>query len=457
MELTRLLPLLDPLPAPSLSLDRSSQIYLPGEQVTLTCSAPANQWVTGYRFFLLNELQEPSTIPHPNGGAQLALIAQKGRAGAYTCAYWRQESSGEISSGNSNSISITVRDPPAAPTFALSPPHQLYLSGESVQLTCSPPSGNEAVTRFQFSKEEKRIFLPFVPPGNSYSGVRNLKLKPGDSGSYTCRYWIHPPGREIQSLESPPVLITLTARPLVPKLTVSPPHGSLLHGESVNLTCSVLRASTQSGIRFFKGGQIIDSRKLHESWSHVSTFLLLLNVSESEAGAYSCDYWKIESGREIPSKRTQPISITVIDTLPQPSLSMDPPSGVVTDGFSLLLTCTAPWDDGERRFHFYKDNVKFVPGEAASEINTTGPSTSSVKVSVLHIPWASLNNTGEFTCGYEENVSGKWIPSPRSQAVTIPGNITVSAPSFLWARELAVGGSFFIINGLIIFLSHCCL
>uniref|UniRef100_K7FFB9 Ig-like domain-containing protein n=1 Tax=Pelodiscus sinensis TaxID=13735 RepID=K7FFB9_PELSI len=399
----------DPLPAPSLSLDRSSQIYLPGEQVTLTCSAPANQWVTGYRFFLLNELQEPSTVPHPNGGAQLALIAQKGRAGSYTCAYWRQESSGEISSGNSNSISITVRDPPAAPTLTLSPPHQLYLSGESVQLTCSPPTGNEAVTRFQFSKEGKRIFPPVVPPSSSYSDVRNLKLKPGDSGSYTCRYWIHPPGREIQSLESPPVTITVTrppaaptlsqsplhqlylseesvqltcslpsgdvaitkfqfskngerifppgssysdvmnltlwswdsgsytcqywihlsgreiqsvesppvsisvrARRLPPKLTVIPPHRILLRGESVNLTCSASSFSTQSGIRFFRDGQRIDSGELLKSWFHVSTSLLLSNVSESQAGAYSCDYWKIESGREIPSERTQPIFITVI-------------------------------------------------------------------------------------------------------------------------------------------------
>ncbi|XP_075768369.1 Fc receptor-like protein 5 isoform X2 [Pelodiscus sinensis] len=563
MELTRLLPLLaslqslprpvspaDPLPAPSLSLDRSYRVYLPGDQVNLTCSAPSNGLVSGYRFFLQNELQEPSIVPHPNAGARLELIAEKGRAGSYTCAYWRWESNGEISSGNSSSVSITVRDPPAAPTFALSPPHQLYLSGEFVQLACSPPTGNEAVTRFQFSKGGKRIFLPVVPLGSSYSDVRNLKLKPGDSGSYSCRYWIHPLGREIQSLESPPVTITVTrppaaptlsqsplhqlylseesvqltcslpsgdvaitkfqfskngerifpsgssysdvmnltlwswdsgsytcqywihlsgreiqsvesppvsisvrARPLVPKLTVSPPHGILLPGESVNLTCSVLSASTQSGIRFFRDGQIIDSRKLLEYWFHVSTSLLLSNVSKSEAGVYSCDYWKTESGREIPSKRSQPISIRVIDSLPQPSLTTNPPSGAVREGLPLLITCTAPRDAGERRFHFYKDGIKYVPGEAESEISTMEPGTRSMNISLLCIPWASLNNSKEFACGYEENVSGRWIPSPRSQTVTV----TETGTSSPQTRDilLITGGILLLIAALAALICYC--
>ncbi|TFJ96508.1 peptidase M13 [Platysternon megacephalum] len=79
-----------------------------------------------------------------------------------------------------------------------------------------------------------------------------------------------------------------------------------------------------------------------------------------------------------------------------------------------------------------------------------------MNTSVLRIPLASSNNTGEFTCRYEENVGGRWIPSPSSQAVTVTGNVTVSARSFLWVQELAVGGSFFLINGLIFLVFHCC-
>ncbi|KAH1182448.1 hypothetical protein KIL84_010202 [Mauremys mutica] len=79
-----------------------------------------------------------------------------------------------------------------------------------------------------------------------------------------------------------------------------------------------------------------------------------------------------------------------------------------------------------------------------------------MNVSVLSIPQAGPNNTGEFTCGYEENVGGRWIPSPRSWAVNVTVNVTGTAPSFLWVQELVVGGSFFLINGLIFLVSHCC-
>ncbi|KAM9121208.1 uncharacterized protein ACDP82_014983 [Pangshura tecta] len=120
------------------------------------------------------------------------------------------------------------------------------------------------------------------------------------------------------------------------------------------------------------------------------------------------------------------------------------------------MTCTAPRDAAQRRFHFYKDGVKLIPGEVGSEINTTEPRTVSVNTSVLRILLTGSNNTREFTCGYEENVSGRWILSRRSQAVTVTGNLTVSARSFLWVQELAVGGSFFLINGLIFLVSHCC-
>ncbi|XP_065422602.1 uncharacterized protein LOC135975480 [Chrysemys picta bellii] len=137
----------------------------------------------------------------------------------------------------------------------------------------------------------------------------------------------------------------------------------------------------------------------------------------------------------------------------QPALSLDPPSGVIKEGLPLLITCTAPRGTGEQRFHFYKDGAEFIPGNTQSQISTTGPGPGSMNVSVLSIPRASPDITGKFTCGYEEKVCRKWVPSPRSQAVTI----TVTADKVFLLRFLVVGGSFFIINGLIFLISHCCL
>uniref|UniRef100_A0A8C3XNV4 Ig-like domain-containing protein n=1 Tax=Chelydra serpentina TaxID=8475 RepID=A0A8C3XNV4_CHESE len=106
---------------------------------------------------------------------------------------------------------------------------------------------------------------------------------------------------------------------------------------------------------------------------------------------------------EMPSRLTR---VTEHDFPPRPALSVDPPSRAVSEGLPLLITCTAPVSAGERRFHFYKDGAKLSrPGSM-----------------MLSIPRAGPHNAGEFTCAYEENVSGRRIPSLRSLAV----NVTVT-------------------------------
>ncbi|KAG6921486.1 hypothetical protein G0U57_007501, partial [Chelydra serpentina] len=140
------------------------------------------------------------------------------------------------------------------------------------------------------------------------------------------------------------------------------------------------------------------------------------------------------------------------DLPPQPWLSMDPPSEVVSEGLPLFITCTAPRDAGQRRFHFYKDGEKLVSGNVGSEISTPEPSTSSVNISVLSIPQAGPNNTGEFTCEYEENISGRWILSPRSHAV----NVTVTASHYTRDILLSAGGVLLLVGALAALIC-CCL
>ncbi|TFJ95934.1 membrane protein [Platysternon megacephalum] len=171
-----------------------------------------------------------------------------------------------------------------------------------------------------------------------------------------------------------------------PQITVFPKHPVYITGEAVTLTCSAAGTSTVSGVRFFMDGQKIHSKELPS-----------------------------------PHRYTDSIQLS------GPSLSVDPPSGVVSEGLPLLITCRAPGDPGQWRFHFYKDGVELLPGDVGSEISTTEPSTRSMNISVLSIPQAGPNNTGQFTCGYEENVGGRWIPSPRSRAV----NVTVTVPKTL--------------------------
>ncbi|XP_043382788.1 alpha-1B-glycoprotein-like isoform X4 [Chelonia mydas] len=468
MVLTLLLPLLASLqmlprpaspadlsPAPKLLQEYWYTVYLSGEQVNLTCSAPEREEVSGYRFFYHKGQQDPSIVLNPNAGARLEFTAEKGNAGLYSCAYWRLESNQEILSRNSSSVSTSVTRVPAplpAPQLTVSPNQPVYVTGETVTLTCSADWAS-TVSGIRFFRDGQEIHSKELsPPWYSYTEFIPLsEVSISQAGTYTCESWKTVSGREIPSERSRPISITMTAPLSAPQLTVSPKQPVYVTGETVTLTCSADGASTVSGIRFFRDGQEIHSKELSPPWYSYTEFIPLSEVSISQAGTYTCESWKTVSGREIPSERSRPISIAVTDHPPLPSLSMDPPSGVVSEGFPLLVTCMAPRDANQRRFHFYKDSVKLVPGDAGSEISTTEPSTSSMNISVLSILQASPNNIGEFTCEYEENVSGRWIPSHRSHAL----NVTVTASHYTRDILLRIGGVLLLTGALAALLCYC--
>ncbi|TFJ95935.1 proline--tRNA ligase [Platysternon megacephalum] len=260
-------------------------------------------------------------------------------------------------------------------------------------------------------------------------------------------------------------LLPLLADPLPqPVLSVDPPTTVVSEGLPLLITCAAPRNSGEQRFHFYKdeieiipgdAGSEISTTEPGTGSLNISV-LSIPQAGPNNTGEFTCGYEENMSGRWIPSPRSWAENITVhvtrTDTLPQPVLSMYPLSGAVSEGLPLLITCMAPRDAGERIFHFHNDGAKIFPEDVGSDVNTTESSTCSMNISVLSILWSGSNNTGEFTCEYEENVSGRWILSPRSLAM----NVTVSARSFLCIQELVVGGSFFLINGLIFLVSRCC-
>nr|XP_008175749.1 uncharacterized protein LOC103307162 [Chrysemys picta bellii] len=164
------------------------------------------------------------------------------------------------------------------------------------------------------------------------------------------------------------------------------------------------------------------------------------------------------TSQDIPAGNSQPLSTSMdtdLDPPPQPVLGLDPPSGAVSEGLPLLIICAVSRDAREWRFHFYKDGAEIIPGDMGSEINTTEPGTVSMNVSVLSIPQAGPNNTGEFTCRYEENVSGRWIPSPRSRAVNVTVNVTGTASYSTRDILLTTGGLLLLVGAIAALICYC--
>ncbi|XP_075767985.1 immunoglobulin superfamily member 1-like [Pelodiscus sinensis] len=332
---------------------------------------------------------------------------------------------------------LSLPERPPRPSLSLDPPHPIYIRGERVTLRCSGQLNEKAAGYRFFNQSGEKISSRDSSQGTWQISTSDAAA----SQAYTCLYWRVERGREIPSEKSTPVSVSVTERPPPPSLSLDPPQPIYIRGEQVTLRCSGQLNEKAAGYRFFKqsGEQISSGVSSQVTWQ----------ISTSDAAAsqgYTCLYWRVESGREIPSEKSPPVLVSVTDPPPQPELSVDPLSRVVSEGFSLNITCTAPGETHERRFHFYKDGVELIAGE---------PGTSSVNVSVLSIPRASPNITGDFTCGYEKNVSGRWIPSPRSRAENVTVNVTMPALQRVHYILLGTGGILLLIAALTALLCYC--
>ncbi|XP_075767891.1 immunoglobulin superfamily member 1-like isoform X2 [Pelodiscus sinensis] len=414
------------LPAPKLTVSPEHSIFLREESVTLMCSAPPTAKVSGMWFFKDGQRIDSRAPQWPGSTVSLSLqlwSVSELQAIEYSCGYWETMSRREIPSERSRPILILVTASLPAPKLTLFPQQPVYIIGETVTLMCSA-AGEPTLSRIQFFYYSQKIqFKELSSPRDSHNESLPLLIESMFSaGQYSCESWKTVSGREIKSARSQPSSIRVTARPPPPRLSLDPLLPIYIRGDPVTLRCSSQLNEEAAGYRFFnQRGEQISSRESSQGTWQIST------SDAATSQAYTCLYWREERGREIPSEMSPPVPVPVTDPPPQPELSMDPPSGAVREGFSLNITCTVSGDTSKRRFLFYKDGVKLVPGDLGSEISTKESITSSVKGSVLSIPRAGPNITGEFTCGYEENMAGRWIPSPRSQAVNITENIMMSA------------------------------
>ncbi|TFJ95831.1 acyl-CoA dehydrogenase [Platysternon megacephalum] len=315
-------------PAPELTVSPKHPVYITGEAVTLTCSAAGTSIVSRVRFFRDDQEIHSKELPSPRyrytDSIQLSGVS-RAQARAYTCETWKTESGREIASKRSRPISIALTDSVPAPQITVFPKHPVYITGEAVTLTCSA-AGTSTVSGVRFFMDGQKIHSKELPSPHRYTDSIQLSgVSRSQAGAYTCETWKRDSGREITSKRSRPISIALTDRDPAPELTVSPKHPVYITGEAVTLTCSAAGTSIVSRVRFFRDDQEIHSKELPSPRYRYTDSIQLSGVSRAQARAYTCETWKTESGREIASKRSRPISIALTG-LPEVPARCDPSS-----------------------------------------------------------------------------------------------------------------------------------
>ncbi|XP_027652816.1 uncharacterized protein LOC130159608 isoform X1 [Falco biarmicus] len=224
----------------------------------------------------------------------------------------------------------------------------------------------------------------------------------------------------------------------VPTLSTDPSYHFYYEGEHLAIICSAATQRKIGGFRFFnQSGEQIDLRApypLPFAW-------LQLKASTASAGTYTCMYFVEDSGQEIPSNRSLPLSIKVQTAPVAPTLSLDPQQQVYISGNSVKLLCSIPSSP---------DNVREVQYYADFGFAVSIP-VSNVKNYSYDLKITGEDVSGSYSCAYFVMKSMRPVRSERSRWI----NVNVKSYKIGWIREIIVGGSFFTINGLIFFFSHC--
>ncbi|XP_039469810.1 LOW QUALITY PROTEIN: basement membrane-specific heparan sulfate proteoglycan core protein-like [Oreochromis aureus] len=377
---------------PSVSVSPSGEIT-EGTSVTLTCSSDANP-ASAYVWYKINNQTPLST------DSQLSFKSiQPADSGEYYCT-----AENRLGTSTPTNISLDVKYAPKPPSVSVRPSGEIK-EGTSVTLTCSSEA-NPAATyvwyktngRTPLSKEPQLVF-------------RSIELS--DSGQYYCIA-----GNTVGTT-SEYISINVNYAPKFASVTVSPSN-EFREGGAVTLTCSSDANPAAQYSWYKKNGQKPLSNERQLSFS---------SIQPSDSGEYYCT-----AQNKVGRKRSESTSIDVKYDPKPPSVSVSP-SGEITEGTSVTLTCSSEANPAAT-YVWYKRNSQPLSknpqlilssiqssdsGEYyCSAVNKLGSTLKSITIDVKYAPKppsVSVSPSGEITEGTSVTLTCSSDANPASAYV----------------------------------------
>ncbi|XP_063062353.1 deleted in malignant brain tumors 1 protein-like [Engraulis encrasicolus] len=204
-----------------------------------------------------------------------------------------------------------------------------------------------------------------------------------------------------------------------PNLTLLTANTAFLPGESAELRCCF--TSHRPMTANFNLNRMGRSEQT-ESQEQTSVTFNLFNLTSSDEGSYSCNYY-YQGQRNASSDQSNTVTITVVDlhqpgitcSAPEGGLSREPGGPQITKGYSFTITCsTAPqFPDGMFHLRFSGSNSSI----------TTEPAVNHS--ASFYFPTADLSHQGNYSCVYQVELSSRQFYSMETEmlAVTVQGNL----------------------------------
>ncbi|XP_078063519.1 immunoglobulin superfamily member 1-like [Mustelus asterias] len=192
-----------------------------------------------------------------------------------------------------------------------------------------------------------------------------------------------------------------------PTLSIEPASGVVTVGERVQFNCTSSYPAHISHL--YKKHSIYPADSQNVSDSERTVILTLADLVPEDSKEYSCSFEKTVNGKVYQSDRSAFVGVTVKEELPKADISVDPPSGVVSRGEAIRVTCVGSILAHGGRFHLHRED------EEDRTLDVPGPQQSA------NFTISDTNTTGtwNYSCSYGRMVKGREYHSPRSDGVRV--------------------------------------
>ncbi|KAM8862513.1 basement membrane-specific heparan sulfate proteoglycan core protein [Spinachia spinachia] len=418
----------DEPPVPSLQQHSERSDVFPSESVELSCSFPGS---SGWTFAWYRDAQrvrdtDPNVYISPQGSNLKITAAPQTSSGTYSCE--AHLTSTGVTTSRSNSVKITVHDPPE-PSLKLLSSWPDVFENETVVFRCDVHSPDWTISWYRDGNKDDLAMLA----EGSFLNITWIDYS--YEGDYTCK--AHLESRRVNSKISNTVAVTVYDNVPTAKLTKVPDFNPMFVGETVNLECKV-PVSSGWKYQWYKNGIELHTTKESNR----------VKLSFSDHGTYQC---RAARGEITSTDFSEEIKQDVLE-IPVPSLKSTAPWLDVFPTESVELGCAmdgaADWV-----YTWYKHGHEVQAGDVDS-LGSNGATLSIRSASAKHRGQYScrgqLNNrpvSSNFSAGltlnvYDEKPSVTLTQDPQ-YSVMFPGesvsfrcNISVSSVwKYMWFKD----------------------
>ncbi|KAM9538641.1 uncharacterized protein ACWYII_039229 [Salvelinus alpinus] len=199
-----------------------------------------------------------------------------------------------------------------------------------------------------------------------------------------------------------------------PSLSTDPSYSAFLHGEDVQLTCTLPSRILCNAVEFifYLNGDSVMNVTVGSSQPRAT--LTKFKMDASHQGSYRCLYRTLSNSQAISSPYSNVTKVVLL----QPNISLSPPNGgmfwepqgpEVTRGHSFSITCSIQPQ--------YPGGLFYLDFSGSNRTETKPAVNHSAS---FHFPVAEYTDQGKYSCSYVVNVSTRSFRSANSElAVTI--------------------------------------